>query len=143
ELAVRDGTPFNLANVHVLQMMVRHWRGDLAGVERHFTSGISVFADPSVRLSPIVPLAFGVPAINAYIIGRVELALARIEQLMAAKDESNAFHGGFLMGIGGMLYVQMREYEKAEPLLNQAGELSEKNQLPQVAAYFSGHLGRA
>ena len=47
ELALREGTPADLANSHGLQIWVRYWRGDLIGVEKHFVTGLKFFDDPA------------------------------------------------------------------------------------------------
>ena len=33
-------------------MITRYWRGDLAGVEKHFTAGLKFFDDPGFRQLP-------------------------------------------------------------------------------------------
>jgi class 3 adenylate cyclase len=84
KLAVRDGSPTILANVHFLQIATRQLLGDLAGLEEHFAIGFKFFDDPGFRRNPSTAVAaFSSAAVNAWTMGRVELARARNRQMMA------------------------------------------------------------
>jgi hypothetical protein len=76
ELALREGSSSSLlGRAHTVQMMVRYYRGDLAGVENHFTAGRKFFEDPSLRRVPgLTVAAFGTASWNAWMLGRADVA---------------------------------------------------------------------
>ncbi len=144
ELALRDGSPINLARVYCLQIWVRFSRGDLAGVEKHFTAGLRFFDDADFRQLPVFAIStFGIASWSAWILGRAELARERMAQMMGVVNKSNPFDVVWSGHNAAMLHLHMREPEQAEVLEVRTLEWSEKNQAPQVAAWSRGCLGCA
>jgi hypothetical protein len=66
-LALREGSPANLGVAHSLQIQTHYFRGDLAGVEEHFTTGLAFFDAPGLRQLPTatVGISFGTASLNA------------------------------------------------------------------------------
>jgi class 3 adenylate cyclase/tetratricopeptide (TPR) repeat protein len=144
ELALREGNPTNLGRVYGLQVVVRHFRGDLAGVEEHFARGLKFFEDTAIWPLPLVRLGpFGFASWNALALGRPELTRARLARTIAEINQNNPAEvacSGYLVAIP---YLFLREYERAEMLTAQALELFEKHQFPQFAGFARCHLGWA
>jgi tetratricopeptide (TPR) repeat protein len=144
ELALRDGDPTNLGLVYFHQILVHGFRGDLPGAEQHFAAGLKFFDDPGFRQVPAAgTLARGAASQHAWHLGRAELALKRIAQMMAAANQSNPFELAFAEDLVAVLHLLMREYEQAEASAARGLELSEKNQLPQTIAFSRLFLGQA
>jgi tetratricopeptide (TPR) repeat protein len=143
ELALREGSSSSLlARVHALQMMVRYYRGDLAGVEKHFTAGRKFFNDPSYRRVPASAAAvFGTACWNAWVLGRASLAREREGQMMAAANRDDPYEMAFLAHFIAQLRVWTGEYKEAEQWTARALELSEEHQIPWLAALSRSILG--
>jgi class 3 adenylate cyclase/tetratricopeptide (TPR) repeat protein len=144
DLAVRGGSSAVLAHVYTLQLQTRHWRGDLAGAEKHFAAGLKFFDDPGFRQLPLVAVVgFGHAAANAWTLGRADVARERMAQMVAAANGSNPFEVAFSTVFAAFLHISLREYGQAEALAAQAFELSEKIQIPQMSAFCRCALGSA
>jgi tetratricopeptide (TPR) repeat protein len=140
ELALRDGSPAILARQHLLQLEVRYWRGDLAGAEKHFTKGLKFFEHPRFKRAVA---AFGYASLNAWTLGRADIARKRLAQMMAAAHANNPHDLAWTGHHAAVVLDFMREYEQAQALAAQALELSEKNQFPNEVAMSRGPLGHA
>jgi len=144
KLAVRDGSPSILANVHFLQIATRELLGDLTGVEEHFAAGFKFFDDPEFRRYPSTAVAaFSAAAFSAWTMGRIELARARSRQAMATANMNNAHEAASAQMYAAGLHAAMREFERAEALASQALTLSEQHQLAYHAAFSRCVLGQA
>jgi tetratricopeptide (TPR) repeat protein len=144
ELAVREGSPTSLGRVHNLQMQTRASRGDLAGVEKHFTIGLKFFDDPGFRRFPGAALAaFAHASRNAWLCGRADVARERDVQMTAIANANHPYEMAVSAYWAAWLRVLMREYQQAENLAAQALELSEENQFRQVATLSRCILGHA
>jgi predicted ATPase len=96
ELAERDGNPANLGLVYELQVAMRQTRGDLAGAEEYFARGLKFFEDAAIWPLPFVRLIpFGIASCNAWLLGRADLASARLAHLMAETNENNSVEVAF------------------------------------------------
>jgi hypothetical protein len=79
DLAVREGSPARLAMAHEAQLETRYYRGDLTGVEEHFTTGLAFFDAPGFRQFPgYAVYAFGFASWNAWLLGRADVARDRM-----------------------------------------------------------------
>ena len=144
DLAVREGSPARLGLAHFFQLLTRYYRGDLAGVEEHFTTGLAFFDDPGFRQFPgDAVFAFGFASFNAWLLGRADVARDRMAQAMAAADPNNPFDLAWSEFFAAALRVWLREYEHAEALAAQALARSEKHQFPDVVAWSRVVLGQA
>jgi tetratricopeptide (TPR) repeat protein len=152
KLALREGSPNQIASRYWFQLVVCYWRGDLTGAEQHFLAGLKFFEDPLYRQAPIGgPVdAFGYGSLNASILGRPDIARQRLARMRAAVDRNNPGHLTTAAFLAAWLHLIIREYEEAEALAAQAVELSEQHQIPNYtvgAQCFLGtaraHLGRA
>jgi tetratricopeptide (TPR) repeat protein len=145
ELALRDGSPEGLAGVYAMQVLAREQLGDLAGAEKHFTSGRVFFEDPGFRLGPrrVLLIAFTAASWNAWKLGRADVARERMAQMMAAVNRNDSYEVAFSAWCAAVLSGLMREYEQAEALAARALELSDQNQFPQIAAMSRCILGAA
>jgi class 3 adenylate cyclase/tetratricopeptide (TPR) repeat protein len=143
ELAVREGSRARLGGAHLLHIITRYRRGDLAGVEEHFTAGLAFFDDPGFRHLPTRALAFGFPSMTAWELGRADVARDRIAQGMAAADPNNPFDLTYSQCFAAILRVLLREYEHAEALAAQTLARSEKHGFPFLTASSRCVLGYA
>jgi tetratricopeptide (TPR) repeat protein len=144
ELALRDGSPTFLANVHFLQIATRYLRGDLAGVEKHFTAGLRFFDDPGFRRNPSSAVAaFSAASFGAWTLGHANVARERESQMMTAANANNAHAVASAQMYAACLRVQMGKYEHAEALAAQSLALSEQHQLSYLAAFSRCVLGQA
>jgi tetratricopeptide (TPR) repeat protein len=145
QLALREGSPERLAGAYGLEVIARVKLGDLAGAEKHVTTGLAFFNDPGFRQSPLrgfIPILHNASH-NAWLVGRADLARERMAQLMTGVDRGNPYDLAF-SGCGAALRsFDMREYEQAEALAGRALELAEKNQFPQIVGMLRCVLGSA
>ena len=144
ELAVREGDPTSLGYAHHLQVLTRFPRGDLAGVEAHFAAGVPFFDDPKVLALPgIIPAFYGFASWNALVLGKIDTARQRGFQMMTVVSRDNPNDAAWLGYFAGTLHLFLGEYERAEELTASSLEISEKHQIPQIAAYSQCVLGSA
>jgi tetratricopeptide (TPR) repeat protein len=145
KLAQRDGEGTYLADSYWLALTVCYWRGDLAGAEQHFLAGLKSFDDPRFRQRPFQGAihAFAYGALNAWALGRPDIARQRFAQMMAAVDRNNPGHVAGSAFFAAWLHLQMREYENAEDQAAQAIALSEQHQFPNYAIVAHCSLGAA
>jgi hypothetical protein len=136
--------PAGLGMAHALQIFTRYYRGDLAGVEKHFSVGLAFFDDPKFRRSPGTAIAaFGVAGWNAWILGRANVARERTARAMTAANGNYPYQVAWSMYYATNLRVMMREYDLAAALAQRTLELSEKHKLAFVAALSRCSLGHA
>jgi class 3 adenylate cyclase/tetratricopeptide (TPR) repeat protein len=144
DLALREAGPTSLGVAHHLQILTRYSRGDLAGVENHFTGGEKFFGDPGLQEYPGATVsAFGFASFNALVLGRADVARARMARMMAAANRDNPFDAALSGYYAAVLRALLREYEVAEALAAQALELSEKHQFQLLALHSKCVLGQA
>jgi tetratricopeptide (TPR) repeat protein len=125
--------------------MTAYWLGDLEGAEKYFTMGLKFFDDPAFRQDkiggPIAAFAYG--SWNAWTLGRADVARERYGQTMAVANRDNPHDLAFAGHHAAVLWILMREYERAESLAATAVELSEKHRYPNEAAMSRCVLGQA
>jgi class 3 adenylate cyclase/tetratricopeptide (TPR) repeat protein len=144
DLAVREGSPTRLGMAHYFQLQTRYERGDLAGAEEHFAAGLAFFDDPGFRQFPgCAVLAFGHASLNAWLLGRADVARDRMAQAMAAADANNPYDLAWSEFFAAALRVDLREYEPAEVLAAQGLARSEKHEFPDVVGWSRIPLGQA
>jgi len=144
ELALHEGSPTHLALVYLLQTETRRSRGDLAGAEKYYAAGCKFFDDPGFRhVAGAVSGVFAYASLNAWALGRIDVARQRMARAEAAADGDNPYEVAFSKYVAAMFSVYMKEYENAEALAERALELSEKHQFNTVAAYSRWALGQA
>jgi tetratricopeptide (TPR) repeat protein len=144
-LALRDGDFEIRPHIHTLQILTRHWRGDLAGCEMHFREGLPYFDDPDFRQSPRggAVVAFAAASWNAWQLGRTEVARERESRMMAAAKGNKPQNVTFAAYSASFLHALRREYQQAQTMAEQALELAEKHQIPYFAASSRSVLGHA
>jgi DNA-binding winged helix-turn-helix (wHTH) protein/tetratricopeptide (TPR) repeat protein len=145
ELAVRDGRPRVLANRYMLQLTVRHQRGDLIGVEEDFRRGSAFFEDTSFKndRGGAYLAAFGWASWNAWALGRPAIARERCATMMAGVNHSVPHHVGFSGIYAAVLHDYLGEYEHSEKLAHDVVELCERSELPHHTAQARCVLGLA
>jgi class 3 adenylate cyclase/tetratricopeptide (TPR) repeat protein len=144
ELALRDGNPVNLGLVYMIQTGARFHRGDLEGSERHFSAGHEYFDNPAFRqFQDGVVRAFGFASLNAWALGRADIARARLARLTAEVTGNNAWEAGASKLFATMFQLNLRDYARAEELAAQLMKHAEKNRLALMAAQVAAFLGYA
>jgi class 3 adenylate cyclase/tetratricopeptide (TPR) repeat protein len=144
DIALREHNSVSLAFVHMLQTATRYDLGDLVGAEKHFTAGLEFFDDPVFRQSAEASvMVFGFASLNAWMLGRADVARERMARMTAAANETHPYEMAWAADLGADCRDLLGEYEQAEALAERALELSEKNHYPLVAAWARHALGRA
>jgi tetratricopeptide (TPR) repeat protein len=144
-LALREANPTVLANLHMMQLVIRHARGDLAGSEQYFSTGLEFFEDANFRQNPnggsIV--VFGTASRNAWMLGRADVACERMAKMMAVVNRANPHDLPWSDVFAAVVYVLTGENEHVETLAARALEVCEKYQFPNEAAFSRCLLGTA
>ena len=145
ELALREADPTALAYLYMMELVVRYHRGDHAGAEKYFTTGLELFDDPVFRRNPNGPaiVVFGTAAWNAWMLGRGDVAHERMAKMTAAVNRGNPHDLPWSDLHAATLYALMRENEQVEMLATRALEPCEKHKFPNEAAFSRGLLGIA
>jgi len=143
DLALREGSPACLGQAHLLQLTTRYWRGDLAGAEKHFMTGLAFFDDSGFRQLPGAAAvgAFAYASFNALALGRADMARDRMAQAMAAADPHNPFDLSVSEFHAAVLQSALGEYEQAEALAAQGLARAEQHQFPEMVAVLQVRLG--
>ena len=145
ELALREGRPSLMASLHMMQLVVRFYLGDLAGAENHFVAGLKFFDDPAFRQNPNggAIAAFGWASWNAWILGRADIARERMARMKAAVNPANPHDLAWSELLAAVLHAFMRENDTAEALAARALDLCEKHGFPNEEAFSRCLLGQA
>jgi tetratricopeptide (TPR) repeat protein len=130
ELARREGSPGSLLLAHSLQMQARSFRGDLTGAEEHFAAEMKIVDDPRIRqnYSTVLAQDFVGGALNAWMLGRPNLARTRFAEMIAVRNANNTYELAMSQFWAAEFQFLLREYEQAEAFAIHAFELSEKHQ---------------
>jgi class 3 adenylate cyclase/tetratricopeptide (TPR) repeat protein len=144
EFAIREGGPTILGNVHGLQSTTRYYLGDFAGAEKHFTAALEFFDASGFRDQHGGTVAgwFGFASLNAWYLGRFDVARERVVQMMATVNESNPWEVAYAGMFDAVLRFRLREYEQAEAVAARALDVAEKHQIPVPAAMCRCVLGQ-
>jgi class 3 adenylate cyclase/tetratricopeptide (TPR) repeat protein len=155
ELALREGRPASLGIVHGLQISTRHYRGDLAGAENYFALLLNFLSNAEFKNATEAAMPaperygqtigrFGFASLNAWMLGRADVARARIVQATAAVNRGDkpfdVAHPGYF---AARLHIYLRQYKQVETLEAQTLELSEKHKFQVLAALSRVGLGQA
>jgi len=145
ELAQREGSSIMLAFVHYEQLLNRYYRGDLAGAEKHLAAGRQFFDDPLFGRANTASAisAFAHAAYCAWAAGRVNVARGRITDAATAANPTSPYERSFADMTAAYVHTLIRENEEAEIVAARVLELSEKHNLPSVAAISQCLLGHA
>ncbi|HKV54960.1 MAG TPA: AAA family ATPase [Candidatus Binataceae bacterium] len=145
ELAQRERSSTMLAGVHTLQIVICYHRGDLAGAEKHFVSGLEFFDDPVFRRAPTAGRidVFANAAFCACITGRVNVARERITSAAAAVNPTSPYERSFADMSAACVHTFIVENEEAEIVAARALDLSEKHKITSVTAFSRCLLGHA
>jgi len=145
ELASREMNLTALANLHMMELVIRHQRGDLTGAEKYFANGLQFFEDPGFKRNPNggVIVVFGTASCNAWLLGRADVARKRMALMRAAVNPANPHDSPWADVHAGVLYTLLRESEQTGALAVRALEICEKHKFPNEAAFCRGLLGIA
>jgi tetratricopeptide (TPR) repeat protein len=128
----------------MLQTATRYQLGDLVEAERHFIAGLKFFDElPFRQAAEASVMVFGFASVNAWMLGRADVARERMARMTAAADENHPYEMAWAAYFAADCRDLLGEYEQAESLAQRALELSEKNHYPLVAAWSRSALGRA
>jgi class 3 adenylate cyclase/tetratricopeptide (TPR) repeat protein len=145
ELARREGNSLALAFLHLQQVMVHFYRGDLAGAEEYFTTGRKFFDGLVLKKNPVgnAIAVFGHASWTAWMLGRADVARERLVNMRLVVNSANSHDLAWADLYEARLHVLMREQEAAETLAAHALELCEKHGFPSDAAESRCALGHA
>jgi tetratricopeptide (TPR) repeat protein len=144
ELALREGSPGAIGMAHAFQTCTRWQRGDLSGVEQHYTKWIRFVDDPLFRQVPGAAIwTFGAASYAAWVAGRSDAARQRMAQMTEFANKDNP-HDLVLSALcSADLMLLMRKYDDAEILSARALEVAEKHQFSNELVYSQCSLGQA
>ncbi|MBV8136394.1 MAG: AAA family ATPase [Deltaproteobacteria bacterium] len=145
ELAQGDVDSFMVAHLHLIEVLVRFYRGDLGGAEKHFAAGLRFFGDADFGQSHLGGriAIYGWASFNAWMLGRAHVARERLVKMKAAVNLTNPHDPALSDSIAGRLHFYMRENESAEAFAARALEQSEKHRFPAEAVLSRCLLGEA
>jgi tetratricopeptide (TPR) repeat protein len=144
ELAVREGSPRNVAMAHAIQILTGQNRGDLLGADQHYTAGLKFFDDSAFRQVPgAASWTFGLASYNAWLLGRPDVARERMVSIVSAVSENKPYDQAISDICAAQLRHYLKEYEQAEAFATKALERSEKHQFLPEIAHSRCVLGRA
>jgi tetratricopeptide (TPR) repeat protein len=140
ELAQTQGSPTSLAFAHYAEFQTRMVRGDLVGAEQHFIQMNSLLEAPGFAHYAV--LLMGLASNLALIMGRPDTARERLAQMttFARNSQNSAPYGGYLQSV---LYVYLRDLQRAEAVAAKALTLAEECGFPYVSALLRVVLGWA
>jgi class 3 adenylate cyclase/tetratricopeptide (TPR) repeat protein len=146
ELALREGSPGSLLMAHSFQVQTCLFRGDLMGAENHFAATTELVDNPSIKqnyslFGLFVVQDFYTAAMNAWMLGRLDLARERFAKMVAATEANDPYQLGSSRVWAADFLWALKEYKQAETCAMQALELSEKNQFALLAAMSKRILG--
>jgi class 3 adenylate cyclase/tetratricopeptide (TPR) repeat protein len=143
KLAIREGSAKSLGNVHELQIVSHFIRGSLADSEKHFSAGAGFFENPDFKQLPGAAIAaYGWASWNAWILGRPNLAHARMSQMMAVVNPESHYDIAFSGVFAATLNCYLSDYDRALMIAENTLETSEKYKFPYLAAVARCILGR-
>jgi len=89
DLAQRSRNPASIALAHMAQIGARYLRADLLGADEHFVRGNELFAETDFRRVPgSVAYTLVLASLNAWSLGRADIARERIRQAIAGACEN-------------------------------------------------------
>jgi DNA-binding winged helix-turn-helix (wHTH) protein len=146
ELALRQGEPSLIGGLRTIQLIVHCYWGNLAGAENHFAAGLKFFDDPGFRQGDPGGRAisvFGWASLNAWILGRADVARARLAKMRTVVRLTNPHDLPWSDILAARLLAPMRDNETVEALAAHALDLCEKHGFPNEAATSRCLLGHA
>jgi tetratricopeptide (TPR) repeat protein len=142
-LSAQQNCRNNIGVIHTIQILARHFLGDLMGAEEHFLAVQGFFDEPVWGEFPGAQVfALGTSAWTAWMLGRADIALQRIERATATHG-ANPFNAALADMFSSQLYTHLRDWEQSETLAHKSLAASEKNGFPQINAYSQCLLGHA
>jgi len=140
-----EENPGRLVFAHNAQVQTRFYTGDLAGVEEHFK-----------RLSPLIDtagqrqapgnniVAIGVASLNAWMLGRAEMARSRMARGFAfAENSQNPYDMAMALHFQGILSSCERDAARAEEVAAKLLALCDENGFSYASDLARGTLGWA
>ncbi len=145
DLARREGSPASFGFAGSAQVQVRFLRGDLAGVEEHFTRWSSFLSAPGFRQVPGASVAaISHASLCAAALGCPDIARERIAQAITfARESNNLYDLAIARTFEGRLFCWLREPQRAEVAASQALAISEEQGFPFIRDFNRPMLGWA
>ncbi|HVA68903.1 MAG TPA: hypothetical protein VNF45_06290 [Candidatus Binataceae bacterium] len=143
EIAQREGSPASLGLGHLVQLVIRLYRGDCPGTEEHFERGRTFFDAPGFLQSRgAAAAAFGHASLSAWVTGHADTARERIRRCLEG-TQRNPYDVAYGQFMAACLNVLLGDPERAEAFAAKALSLSEERGFPEVALWSVATLGRA
>jgi tetratricopeptide (TPR) repeat protein len=145
ELALREGDPSALATLYMMQVFIHHQRGDLAGSEQHYTTGLEFFKDSGFLQNPNggAIAVFGQASFSTWMLGRADVARERVAKMMSLVNPANPHDQPWAEFFAAGLCSLMRTDEETAALARRVIEACEKYKFPNEAAWGRSFLGIA
>jgi tetratricopeptide (TPR) repeat protein len=143
DLARRSRRPASIALPHMAQIGACYLRADLHRAEDYFVRGVELFAEADFRRVPgSIAYTFGTASLNAWALGRADVARERIRQALAGACES-PYETTWAQTIAAELHLHLREPAEAEALAEQVVRRSDEHGFSQFASAGRVILGSA
>ena len=145
DLAQREGGNTSLGFAHLAQIAARYYRGDLVGVEQHFARFNEYLEAPGLNRFPgAIEIALGYSTLAAWLSGRSDSARQRIDlAISAALNSKNPYKLAHARHFEGILYLQLKDLQRAEAAAAQAMTLSAQHDFLYIRDEARVVLGRA
>jgi class 3 adenylate cyclase/tetratricopeptide (TPR) repeat protein len=143
ELALRERSASSLLMAHSFQIQTCLFRGDLTGAENHFAATRELIETPGLKekCSLFIIQAFYTAAMNAWMLGQLDLARERLARVIATVEADNPYQLTASRVWAADLLWALREYDRAEACARQAVDLSQRNQFALLTAMAKRVLG--
>src|SRR5262249_25249296 len=145
DLAERDGSNTSLGFAHLAQVAAGYHCGDFVRVEEHFARFNEYLEAPGLNRFPgAIEIAYGYSTLAVWISGRADSGRERIDRAIAlAVTRKSPFELAYAKYYESALYLELREFQRAEPAANQAVKLSEQHDFLYLKDETRMLLGRA
>src|SRR5215469_5447442 len=142
-LAQREGTSASLAFAHAAQLLSRFYRGDLVGCEQHLAQWSNYGTEPTfLQYRGAFGHVMGQSAINAWTMGRSDVARERLARALAfARDSNNPYELAEAQYMECWVYERLRDAERSEDAAERTLAVCEEHGFPWFAAFARAQLG--
>src|SRR5262249_6758163 len=141
-LAQREGTSASLAFAYAAQLLSRFFRGELLGCEEHLANWSKYAAEPAFLQYPgAFGHVMGQSAINAWTMGRSDLARERLDRVLAfARDSNNPYELAEAQHMEWWLCDSLGDAERSSNAARRTLAVCEEHGFPWFAAFARAQL---
>ena len=144
DLAGRERGAASLGNVHELYVATYFLTGSLLEAEEHFARGVEHFRGADIKELPGTAIAaYGWAAWNAWALGKIDVARARLVQMSKMVNLDRPYDTAFSAVFAATVNFYLRDYIQAETISENGLRVSDQHKFPYLAAVLRCILGQA